>query len=149
MNGERMQTARDSEETLAALENHPFVRGIERKFIVPLAACARLLRYEAGSVLAVRDEHAAQVYLLVEGRVEVSGPEARNVLGEGDVLGIHEVSPELDWSVDARATEPVLAIVFDRERVTREVERLEGLGLALTMCTLRHDFVKGRPGAQL
>jgi CRP-like cAMP-binding protein len=137
------------QQAAAALREHVFVGGLERRLVERLASIARTALYEHGALLAKKGELATALYLLTAGSVELvePGPRGGTItlqrLAAGDVLGVDWVSPEGRWTLDARAVGSVAAVVIDAAELDRQVDADRDLGRALVSCALRHARLRG------
>lgn len=102
-----------------SLAEHPFLRGLSPEDIDFFCGCTRNVRLAAGELL-FREGHAADhLYLLREGRVDLSsdvpgkGPVVLERLEPGESLGASVVSGSYVWHVDARAVGNVVAFSVD------------------------------------
>lgn len=119
------------------LAQHPFFAGMSAGDIAIVAGCARNARFAAGEYLCREGTAAAEFFLVRSGTVslEVHEP-SRGILslhsaGEGDVLGFSWLMPPHVWMFDARAVQPVRALVFDGECLRGKCDRDPRLGYDL------------------
>ncbi len=126
------------------LRAHPFFQDLDDAQVRFLTECAKNLRFDAGDFL-FREGGDADTFVLVrKGRVtiEVHVPargaiQVENV-GPGDMLGWSWLFAPHRWQMDARAIEPVIALVFDATCIRRKMEQDATLGYAVSKTLLRH-----------
>ena len=98
---------------------HPFFAGMRPQHLEILATGATEAKYVAGEVIFREDEPASQFYLIGKGRVGLEAHEVADgtvpiqTLGPGEVLGWSWLFPPFAWHLQARAVEPVEAVVLD------------------------------------
>jgi CRP/FNR family transcriptional regulator, cyclic AMP receptor protein len=125
------------------LREHGFLRGLGDEEIRFLVSCVKNLRFKTGAFLLREGGPADSFFLLRSGKVSLEsdlpgrGPIQMERLGEGDVLGISWLLPPYRWQLDARALEPVTALVFDAACLRDKLESDHHLGYALTTRILR------------
>lgn len=132
------------EDLAGLLASHPFLDGLERAHHAVLVGCTKNVRFQPGEYLLREGEEARTFYLLREGRasleVHVPGQGAVRVetVGAGDVLGlswtrIEDADPSRPPRVhlDARALDPVAALVLDGACLYRKMEADHELGYVL------------------
>lgn len=106
-----------------ALAAHPFCQGLTDAAREQLAPLARFRTYAAGSLL-VQESQPADYFLLIQTghvTIEIHSPKTGatpiQTLGPGDVVGWSWLVPPHQWHFDARALDPVHAIVLDGNRL--------------------------------
>jgi len=110
------------------LAEHPFFKGLERRYLQLVSECASRARFDAGEVIFREGERANLFYLIRRGKVAVEtstpnrGPIIIQTLGEGELLGWSWLIEPYRWRFDARAVELTRAIVLDGECVRRKCE---------------------------
>jgi CRP/FNR family transcriptional regulator, cyclic AMP receptor protein len=115
----------------------PIFAGMEDRHLELVGGCAELARFPAGTFLCREGRPADALYVLRSGRVtlEVAAPERGPIvietLGEGDPLGWSWLFPPYRWHLDAVATEPVAALVFDAACLRAKSESDHELGYQL------------------
>jgi len=120
------------------LEEHPFFKGLERRYLQLLVGCASNVRFNAGQFIFREGEEANQFYLIRYGRVGLEifspnrGPITIQTLREGEVLGWSWLFPPYQWHFDARALELTRAIALDGECLRKKCEEDHNLGYELT-----------------
>ena len=125
-------------ETLESIiAEHPFIKGLESRYLEFLVGCAANVRFEPGQFVFREDGEANQCYLIREGKVtlEIDAPPRGSVtiqtLGGGDVLGWSQLFPPYRWKFSARAIEPTLAIALDGKCLREKSEEDHDLGYEL------------------
>ena len=99
---------------------HPFLAGMSSHHVELLAGCAALVQFRSGEVIFRADETARGFYLIESGTVVIEGAIARkphvviDTISAGDPLGWSWLFEPYLWHYDARATDSVTAIFFDR-----------------------------------
>lgn len=128
------------------LREHRLLQGLPEEHLRFMAGCARNVCYQPGEYLNREGDESTAMYLLRGGRValEVHVP-GRGVvqvdsLGEGDMVGWSWLVPPYRWELDARAVEPVRALVFDCPCLREKMEADPGLGYALAKRFLREMY---------
>jgi CRP-like cAMP-binding protein len=120
-----------------ALSNHPFVVDLDARHVEMLISCGKSTRFERGEYLAREGEPADAFYLIESGKVilEIHAPHHGammvDTLGAGDALGWSWLVGPHRWHSDARASEPVNAIVLDGRCVRTKCEMDHELGYQL------------------
>jgi CRP-like cAMP-binding protein len=98
---------------------HPFLAGLDERFLALVGGCARNVRFEDGQILFEEGQPADTLYLLRFGRValQVAAPGRRpftfQTAGEGEIVGISALIPPYRAPYDARAQTLVRAIAMD------------------------------------
>lgn len=119
--------------TPPAWADHPFVAGLAPHHLEILVACARTVRLDVGGVLAREGDPADALFLIRSGRAAIElhtpgrGPAPIETIGPGGAVGWSWIVPPHRWTYDARALEPLEAIVLDAERLRQA-------------CTRDHEF---------
>lgn len=118
------------------LASHPFVVGMPSGTVELVAGCARLETFETGDLLLREGEPADTLLLLHHGRVAVESHRAVGSLsvgtvGPGHLVGLSWAAPPYRWQFDARALEPVSAVVVDVHRLRTELAHHPEIGVAL------------------
>lgn len=119
------------------LAEHPFLSGMEERYLELLVSCASNVRYDAGTVLIHEGEEANQFYLIREGKVALviygspRGTITIQTLDEGDVLGWSWLVPPYRWEFTARTVEPTRAIALDGKCLRAKLEADHDFGYEL------------------
>jgi CRP-like cAMP-binding protein len=119
------------------LAAHPFLSGLEGRYLDLLVGCASNVRFGEGQFILREGEEANQFYLIRHGKValEVSVPAHGSIiiltLGEGDVLGWSWLVPPYRWRLSARAVELTRAIALDGKCLRGKSEEDHDLGYEL------------------
>ena len=117
---------------------HPFSADLSQQHLAVLACGARNVRRQAGEFLFKEGTEATRFYLIRKGRValEVHVPGRGEIqvesVGAGGVVGFSWLFPEHTWTLDARATETLIALEFDATCLLPKMEQDPSLGFALT-----------------
>jgi CRP-like cAMP-binding protein len=104
---------------LARIADHPFMIGLDPRFIKLISKGAEERDFERGDILFMAGEPADKFYLLVFGSVslEFAIPEDRHsplqTVEPGEVVGWSWMNPPYRWTSDARALKPTRAILLD------------------------------------
>jgi CRP/FNR family cyclic AMP-dependent transcriptional regulator len=120
------------------LAAHPFLAGVQPRFVERLAGFARRSTARTGEYLIREGEHAGTWYLLREGYVDLTariadrGEVMVDTIGPGQVLGWSWLFPPCRWHFSAVAVEPVLAIALDGSKVRGLCETELAFGYDLT-----------------
>jgi CRP-like cAMP-binding protein len=107
-----------------------------------LVSCAANLRFSAGTLLLKEGDPEDRFFLIRHGRVSLEvdvpgrGPFQLESLEPGDVLGWSWLFAPHRSHLDARAVEPVVAIVFDGRCLREKMERDHDLGYGLAKLLL-------------
>jgi CRP-like cAMP-binding protein len=116
------------------LAEHPFLKGLEPRFIQLIVGCASNLRFNAGEYLFREGQEASRFYIIRHGKVAVElGAAQRGVIniqtvGEGEILGWSWLIPPYSWHFDARAVELTRAIALDGKCLRAKCEEDHQLG---------------------
>jgi CRP/FNR family cyclic AMP-dependent transcriptional regulator len=119
------------------LRTHPFLEGLDSRFLGLITGCASNVRFNAGEFLFHEDEEANQFYIVRQGRVAVEShapgmdPIIIQTVEEGDILGWSWLVPPYYWHFDARAVELTRAIALDGKCLRQKCEKDHELGYEL------------------
>ena len=119
------------------LEEHPFFKELEPKYIELLVGCARNVRFEAGEDLFHEGDPADQFFLVRQGKValEMAPPNKKPVIidtiEEDLVFGWSWMVPPYQWHFDAQALTLVRAIAIDGKCLRQKCEEDHELGYEL------------------
>jgi CRP/FNR family cyclic AMP-dependent transcriptional regulator len=128
------------------LSQHPFLRDLDAEEIRFLVGCAANRRFEPATLLLHEGDPADAFFLLRSGRVTLEvqvpgrGPLQLESLVAGDVLGWSWLFPPHRWQLDARAVEPVVALVFDGRCLRDKMESDHRLGFTVTKLLLHQIY---------
>lgn len=119
------------------LAEHPFFAGMAPDDIALVAGCARNARYAPGEYLCREGSPANEFFLVRSGLVSIEvhaagrGTVSVQSVGDGEILGFSWLMPPHTWQFDARAQQPVRALVFDGECLRRKCDADPRLGYDL------------------
>lgn len=119
------------------LRTHPFLEGLDSRFMELITGCASNVRFNAGEFLFHEDEEANQFYIIRQGRVAVESHAAGmesiiiHTVEAGDILGWSWLVPPYYWHFDARAVELTRAIALDGKCLRQKCENDHELGYEL------------------
>lgn len=127
----------ETETLKTLLAEHPFVRGLDSRYIDLLVGCASNVCFQPGEYIFREGGNADQFYLLRHGRatIEIYAAERGSItvmtVGEGEVLGWSWLFPPYRWMFDAKALELTRAIALDGKCLRQKCERDHELGYEL------------------
>ena len=119
------------------LSRHPFLQGLDKKYLDIIVGCASNVRIEAEKKLFNEGDEAEKFYIIRTGKIVVEmfvpgkGPMAIQTLDDGDVLGWSWLFPPYKWHFDARALELSRLIALDGKCLRKKCEKDIGLGYEL------------------
>lgn len=119
------------------LAEHPFVRGLDSRYIDLLVSCASNVRFQPGEFIFREGGDAEQFYLMRHGRaaIEIYAAERGSItvmtVGEGEVLGWSWLFPPYRWMFDAKALELTRAIALDGKCLRGKCDADHELGYEL------------------
>jgi len=119
------------------LSEHPFLRGLEPRYLQLIVGCASNVRFDAGQFIFREGEEANQFHIIRHGKVALEifaperGPIMIETLGEGDILGWSWLIPPYYWHFNARAVEMTRAIALDGKCLRTKCEEDHDLGYEL------------------
>jgi CRP/FNR family transcriptional regulator, cyclic AMP receptor protein len=124
------------------LRTHRFVEGFKPEYIEKLASLAGLVRFEKNAVVFREGDESSFFYLLLSGSVVLEVATAGRVLrvqtlGKGEELGWSSMLPSTSKHFQARAQEPVTALVFDGARLRAACDDDCGFGYTMMRRTLK------------
>ena len=128
------------------LREQAFLTGLSAEQAAFLAGCARNARFHAGDYLMREGCEANAFFLIRTGRVALEidvpgrGPVQMESLGAGDVLGLSWLVPPYREHLDARAVEPVVALVFEGTCLRDKLDADHDLGFVLTRRLFEHAY---------
>jgi len=125
-------------ETLKTLlSEHPFVSGLNSRYVELMVGCASNVRFKPGEFIFREGGNADQFYLLRHGRaaIEIYAAERGSItvmtVGEGEVLGWSWLFPPYRWMFDARALELTRGIALDGKCLRGKCDEDHELGYEL------------------
>jgi len=130
-------TEEEKRDLLTLIAQHPFLHGLEARYLQTLAECAIETRLQPGELIFREGEIANRFYLIQEGEVALEshvkdgGTLLIQTIGAGDVLGWSWLFPPYYWHFDARALKPTKAIFLYGARLRQRCEEDHDLGYAL------------------
>jgi CRP-like cAMP-binding protein len=116
------------------LAQHPFLAGLDRRYLRQLSGLASLKSFEALEMIFHEGSPASTFYLIVKGKVELETPllgcEAVPIqtLGAGEVLGWSWLLPPYEYHYSARAVERTEAVALDGRALRGRCEEDHDLG---------------------
>ena len=119
------------------LSEHPFLKGLDPRFIQLIVGCASNLRFNGGEYLFREGQEAGQFYIIRYGKVAVELAAAQRgviniqTVGEGEILGWSWLIPPYSWRFDARAVELTRVIALDGKCLRAKCEEDHQLGYEL------------------
>ena len=119
------------------LIEHPFLKGLDPKYIQLITGCASNIRFDAGQIIIREGEEADQFYIIRQGKVALQiytpthGSIIIDTLTDGDVLGWSWLIPPYQWRFDAVAIELTRAIALDGKCLRNKCEADHNLGYEL------------------
>jgi CRP/FNR family cyclic AMP-dependent transcriptional regulator len=119
------------------LIEHPFLKGLDPKYIQLITGCASNVRFDAGQIIIREGEEADQFYIIRQGKVALQiytpthGSIIIDTLTDGDVLGWSWLIPPYQWRFDAVAIELTRAIALDGKCLRNKCEADHNLGYEL------------------
>ena len=124
-------SAKSHQEILAS---HPFTSGLGPAHLDHLLSCSRDRIYATGDFLCREGEAADSFFLIWEGRASLEVHVVRHgglrieTVHPGEVLGWSWMVAPHRWRLDARALEPVRAVVLDAPALRKHCDRDHELG---------------------
>ena len=121
------------ENLIEILSKHPFIGGLDPKYMQTLVGCATNVSFKEGEALFHEGEYASKFYLLRTGRVALqiqAGQRSEmriQTVEPGGVLGWSFLISPFRWHFDAIAVENVRAFALDGKCLR-------------TKCETDHDF---------
>ena len=126
-----MQAVRDR------IKNHEFFAGMKPEHIALVAQGAGEVAFQKGEMIFRTDEPASRFFLIESGSIALEAHEPGDgtcsvqTLKTGDVLGWSWLFPPFVWHFQARALEPVRAIMLDGAHMLVTAERDRDFGYEL------------------
>jgi len=119
------------------INEHPFLQGMNSHQYRILSDCAMGAHFDAGELIFEEGDPAGRFYLIEKGSVALEsyvkgqGMTRLQTIGMGDVLGWSWLFPPYFWHFNARALEPVDAIVLHAAPLRQECESDHEFGYEL------------------
>ena len=119
------------------LVTHPFLKGLDERYLKLIVGCASNVRFEAGEYIFRDGEEANTFYIIRHGQValEINAAERGHIvvesLGEGDVMGWSWLVPPYRWHYDAQATVLTRAIALDGKCLRKKCDADHSFGYEL------------------
>ena len=116
------------------LKEHPFLGGLDDKYIKLLVGCASNVVFKAGEFIFKEGGDADTFYFIRSGKVLIEtyvpqqGPVMIRQRESGEILGWSWMVPPYKWHFDARATELTRAIAMDGKCLREKCEKDHDLG---------------------
>jgi CRP-like cAMP-binding protein len=116
---------------------HAFFHGMKPAHLALLTDGAKTVQFKTGDILFREGEPANQFYLIESGKIALEAHEPANgttlvqTLATGDVLGWSWLFPPFIWHFQARAIEPVSAIILSGAHLLVTAERNHDFGYEL------------------
>jgi len=98
---------------------HAFFQGLSDDALELIAGCGQNVRFREDEYILTEGEPADTLYVIRAGRVAIEistprrGPRVIETVAPDEILGVSWMLPPYRWTFDARAIEPVRAVVFD------------------------------------
>ena len=125
-------------ESLAkVLKEHPFLKGMEERYIDLITGCASNVVFKKDEFIFREGDEANQFYFIRHGKIIIEtyiperGPMAIQTREEGDVTGWSWLVPPYRWHFDARAVELTRAIALDGKCLRGKLQDDHELGYEL------------------
>ena len=121
------------------LAEHPFMKGLEPKYMELLVGCASNVRFDPGEFVFREGEEANQFFLIRQGRIALTihsvthGPIIIQTLENGEILGWSWLAPPYCRHFDAHALELTRVIAFDGKCLRTKCQEDKNLGYELLM----------------
>ncbi len=124
------------------LRTHPFAEGFKPEHIGKLAGMAGVVRFEKNAIIFREGDESSAFYLLLSGSVTLEVATGGRVLrvqtlGKGEELGWSSLLVGMSKRFQARAAEPVTALVFDGAWLRRACDEECAFGYAIARSTLK------------
>jgi len=119
------------------LAEHPFLKGLDDRYLQLVSGCASNVKFEEGQFLFREGEEANLFFIIRQGKVAIEtfaserGSLIIDTLSEGEVLGWSWLIPPYHWHFDARATELTRAIALDGKCLRGKCEADHDIGYEL------------------
>jgi CRP/FNR family transcriptional regulator, cyclic AMP receptor protein len=119
------------------LVEHPFLKGLEERYIELVQGCASNVKFDAGQYLFREGEEANAFFIIRQGKVAIEtfaaehGSHIIDTYHEGEIVGWSWLVPPYHWHFDAHATELTRAIALDGKCLRAKCEHDHDLGYEL------------------
>lgn len=119
------------------LVEHPFLKGLEERYIDLLVGCASNVRFNANQYIFRENQEAEQFFIIRKGKValQLNAPGRGTIIigtiAEGDILGWSWLFPPYHWHFDAKALDTTLALALDGKCLRTKCESDHDLGYEL------------------
>ncbi|MFH1862178.1 MAG: cyclic nucleotide-binding domain-containing protein [bacterium] len=116
------------------LAEHPFFKGLEKKYLELVVGCASNVRFDAEQIIYREGEPSDQFYLIRHGRVGLEinvphrGPITIQTISDGEILGWSWLVPPYKSRFTARAYELTRTIALDGKCLRTKCEADHELG---------------------
>lgn len=127
----------ETETVVQALTEHPFLKGLNDRYLQLIAKCASNVRFEPKQYILREGQNADTFFLIRYGKVSIEvfaagrGAITIQTVGEGEVLGWSWLIPPLQWRFDARATELTRGIALDGKYLRQQCDEDQAFGYEL------------------
>jgi CRP/FNR family cyclic AMP-dependent transcriptional regulator len=119
------------------LAEHPFLAGLEPRYISLITGCASNIVFKPGQFVFREGDPADTFYIIRHGKVAIEwfvpqkGAVSIETLQEGDVVGWSWMVAPYQWRGDARAYDLTRAIAIDAKCLRDKCEKDHDLGYEL------------------
>ena len=119
------------------IAEHPFFKGLEKRYLEIVTGCALNVRFDAGQFIYRTGEEANQFFIIRQGKVamEICPPESEpttlQTISDGEILGWSWLVPPYHYQFDAQAVELTRAIAFDGQCLRNKCNEDHSLGYQL------------------
>lgn len=127
----------ETETIVQALTEHPFLKGLNDRYLQLIAKCASSVRFEPKQYILREGQNADTFFLIRYGKVSIEvfaagrGAITIQTVGEGEVLGWSWLIPPHQWRFDARATELTRGIALDGKYLRQQCNEEQAFGYEL------------------
>lgn len=127
----------ETETIVQALTEHPFLKGLNDRYLQLIAKCASSVRFEPKQYILREGQNADTFFLIRYGKVSIEvfaagrGAITIQTVGEGEVLGWSWLIPPHQWRFDARATELTRGIALDGKYLRQQCDEEQAFGYEL------------------
>lgn len=123
-----------ADELVAAVKQHPFMRGLSIDYVRLIAGCGRVRDFDPGDYLWRQGNRTIEAFLILTGEIalEITVPHEGKLLFEsirsGEVAGCTALTYDARWGFDGRATTPVHTIAMNATALRGALRRDHELG---------------------